>query len=78
MAKRLKRLDGWGASHNTDMASWAEIFKLVHETVIETRLKVFQYKLLLRILPKNNLLRLMNSRSGNLTFVHSVIRKQKL
>ena len=67
MAKRPQKCpDKWEASHNTDMASWAEIFKLAHDTVSESKLKVLQYKLLLRILPKNRLLRLMKSRQSDL------------
>ena len=67
MAKRPQKcLDKWEASHNIDMASWADIFKLPHDTVNESKLKVFQYKLLLRILPTNRLLRLMKIRQSDL------------
>ena len=60
VAKRPQKcLQKWEASHNIDMDSWPEIFKLAHDTVTERKLKVFQYKLLLRILPTNKLLRLM-------------------
>ena len=48
------------------MASWPEIFKLAHDIVTESKLKVFQYKLLLRILPTNRLLRLMKIRQSGL------------
>ena len=61
VAKRPEKcLQKWEASHNIDMDSWPEIFKLAHDTVTESKLKVFQYKLLLRILPTNRLLRLIN------------------
>ena len=67
MAKRPQKcLNKWEASHNIDMASWAEIFKLAHDTATESKLKIFQYKLLLRILPKNRLLRLMKIRQSDL------------
>ena len=67
VAKRPQKcLQKWEASHNIDMDSWLEIFKLAHDTVIESKLKVFQYKLLLRILPTNRLLRLRKIRQSNL------------
>ena len=56
----------WEASHNIDMASWPEIFKLAHDTVTESKLNIFQYNLLLRILPTNRLPRLMKIRQSDL------------
>ena len=67
VAKRPQKcLQKWEASRNIDMDSWPEIFKLAHDTVTESKLKVFQYKLLLRILPTNRLLRLMKIRQSGL------------
>ena len=67
VAKRPhKYLDKWEASHNIDMASWAETFKLAHDIVTDSKLKVFQFKLLLRILQTNRLLRLMKIRQSDL------------
>ena len=67
MEKRPQKCpDKWEASHSIDMTSWPEIFKLVHDTVTGSNLKVFQYKLLLRILPTNRLLRLMKIRQSDL------------
>ena len=67
VAKRPQKcLQKWEASHNIDMDSWPEIFKLAHDTVTESKLKIFQYKLLLRILPTNRLLRLMKIRQSDL------------
>ena len=41
------------------------MFKLADETVTESNLKVFQYKLLSRILPTNRLFRLMKIRQSD-------------
>ena len=67
VAKRSQKCpDKWEACQNIDMASCAEIFKLANDTVTESKLKVFQYKLLSRILPTNLLLRLMKIRQSDL------------